>query len=120
MKNVEIKKFKENIFKIKRKKKDSLKTLASFLAWDIIDNSKYVLIWYHNPKKWSCPGEIFDTEIVGNEIKISTDSFDLPSLTISKDTFLHIIHEWDRIIKTEPKKIIITEENGKYSFDAEY
>ena len=53
-------------------------------------------------------------------IKISTDSFDLPNLIIPKDTFIQTIHEWDRIIKTKPKKIIITEENGKYTFDAEY
>ena len=120
MKKVIIKRRSENSFLINNNKQNNLQTLSLFLTEDLGEDISGALLWLYNPKKWSSPGELFWEEFINNNVKISPMYFELPSLTISKDTFLHIIHEWHRIIKTEPKKIIITEKNGKYSFDAEY
>ena len=101
-------------------KNEEFKNLVAFIVLDIIDDTEGTLEALNEPEKYCFPGEFFSADLEGENVIIEPYLEGTATITIPRDKFIQIIHEWDKIIKTEPKKIIITEENGKYSFDAEY
>ena len=97
-----------------------IEMLGDFLANDIVEDIDGALEAITEPEKYCFPGELFLASVDNNEVVISPELAGTMTIKIPKDTFVEIIKKWDRIIKTNPKKIIITEEKGKYNFDAEY
>ena len=110
------------LFVTKNSNNKNLSILSAFLTIDAINDIPGIMEWFYNPDKYYCPTEIYYADFAedGKNVIIGFNFKKGHEITIPKDIFIQIIHEWDKIIKTEPNKIIITEENGKYSFDAEY
>ena len=115
-----IKRIESYDYRILEASSNEIEMLASFISGDIADDIEGTFEALNEPEKYCFPGEFFSADIKGENVIIEPYLIGTTTITIPRDKFIQIIHEWDKIIKTKPKKIIITEENGKYTFDAEY
>ncbi len=116
-----IMKAQEYLFDIQLLDSKKLYQLASFLD-ATRDDIEGVIEWFYSPDKYHCPTEFYYADFTedGENVIIGFEYKEGDEIIIPKNTFIQIIHKWENLLKTKPQKIIITEENGKYSFDAEY
>ena len=112
--------FSKKLIEVEKCNNKTLKILIGFLI-DTIGKTNDIIEWINDHKNLNdSPTETYYAEKINKNISIGALAFEGPTITIPKNTFTEIIHEWENLLKTKPQKIIITEENGKYTFDAEY
>ena len=102
-----------------------LNNLGIFLVHDIgCTGTIEIRKWLSEESSGEYGTNAHSIEMENNHIVVKFEYADDPDnaecFSLAKKIFLNILDEWEKVCKEKPKEVIITEENGKYTFEKKF
>ena len=95
----------------------SLSTLGNFLATDDVDDVHEIIELIYSNKNEYLGMNATDFKTEQNQVVIHHFYLQFQPFITTKEHMLTILHRWEQFLKSSYKELIITEDEGKFSFE---